>query len=82
VRDTQTSGPNQYAQLQHWPQIDNVPNWKDVSPRVGISYDLFGNGKTALKATLNRYVVNDGVAFQNSQNPILFNSSATRSWMT
>jgi hypothetical protein len=80
VRDTQTSGPNQYAPLQHWPQIDNVPNWKDVSPRVGISYDLFGNGKTALKATLNRYVVNDGVAFQNSQNPILFNSSATRSW--
>ena len=38
-------------------RIKNVPNWKDVDPRVGVSYDLFGNGKTALKASVGRYVV-------------------------
>jgi hypothetical protein len=28
---------------------------KDLQPRLGIVYDLFGNGKTALKASANRY---------------------------
>ena len=28
-----------------------VPNWKDISPRVGIAYDLFGTGRTAIKAS-------------------------------
>ncbi len=25
--------------------VKNVPNWKDINPRVGVSYDLFGNGE-------------------------------------
>ena len=31
-------------------------NVKDLVPRLGASYDLFGNGKTALKASANKYV--------------------------
>jgi hypothetical protein len=34
----------------------DVLKWNDFSPRFGVAYDLFGNGKTALKASLNRYV--------------------------
>ena len=34
--------------------IENVPNWKDLDPRVSVAYDLFGNGKTALKASASR----------------------------
>jgi hypothetical protein len=30
-------------------------NFDDVTPRMGASYDLFGNGKTALKVTLGKY---------------------------
>jgi hypothetical protein len=33
----------------------------DFSPRLSVSYDLFGNGKTALKAGWNRYVSIAGV---------------------
>ncbi len=46
--------------------LDEIPNanWKDVTPRMGASYDLFGNGKTALKVSLNKYVVGqDGPTF-------------------
>jgi hypothetical protein len=31
-------------------------NWKDITPKMGVAYDLFGNGKTAVKATLNKYL--------------------------
>jgi len=38
-----------------FPKIDNL-NWKDITPKMGATYDLFGNGKTALKVTLNKYL--------------------------
>ena len=33
-----------------------MPNYKNLNPRVSGTYDLFGNGKTAVKASLGRYV--------------------------
>ena len=32
------------------------PNWKDLSPRFGIVWDPTGDGKTAIKFGINRYV--------------------------
>ena len=46
-----------------------VMKWRDVSPRVGVAYDLFGNGKTAVKASWSRYVEWDATALANSANP-------------
>lgn len=37
-------------------QGDTPYVFKDLGPRLGVVYDLFGNGKTALKASANRYV--------------------------
>ena len=31
-------------------------NWKDVSPRIGAAYDPFGNGKTAVRFNLGKYM--------------------------
>ena len=31
-----------------------VDSYKDITPRASVAYDLFGNGKTALKATLRQ----------------------------
>jgi|SoiMethySBSTD1v2_1073268.scaffolds.fasta_scaffold00348_46 carboxypeptidase family protein len=30
--------------------------WKDITPRVGVAYDVFGNGKTAVKFNIGRYL--------------------------
>ena len=34
---------------RHYDAIYNVPNWKDLSPRLGGDLRLFGNGKTVVR---------------------------------
>ena len=45
-------GPAQWLPNRNvtFPRTDSV-SWKDISPRLGVVYDLFGDGKTALKAS-------------------------------
>jgi hypothetical protein len=59
-----------------------VPNWHDVSPRVGASFDLFGDGQTAVKVTLNRYVSGQGTGGVTSGSHPVTRSvlSVTRNW--
>jgi hypothetical protein len=67
---------------RHYDPLYDVPDYKDLSPRLGIAYDLFGNGKTALKGTLSRYVVTSTVGTARLLNPINTSvNSTTRPWM-
>ena len=54
-------------------------SWKDLSPRLGASYNLFGNGKTALKGTVGRYVVISSIN-TTLINPISNNNTDPRRW--
>jgi hypothetical protein len=66
---------------RHYDPLSDVPDYKDLSPRLGVAYDVFGNGKTALKATLSRYVVTSTVSTARLLNPINTSvNSTTRSW--
>jgi hypothetical protein len=66
---------------RHFDELSDVPNFKDLSPRLGIAYDVFGNGKTAVKATLSRYVQTSTVGFARLLNPLNTSvNSATRPW--
>ena len=56
-----------------------MPNWKDVSPRFGAAYDLFGNGKTAIKGNIGLYLQSEGTGFANTYNPQIF-STDMRTW--
>jgi hypothetical protein len=51
-----------FVPARDYEAVSDVPNWKDISPRLGASYDLFGDSKTALKAFLGRYVARQGLA--------------------
>ena len=45
-----------------------VQKWKDISPRLGIAFDVFGNGKTAVKASVARYVAGQQIATADANN--------------
>jgi hypothetical protein len=65
-----------------FPQNDYL-GWKDVSPRLGAVYDLFGSGKTAVKFNLGRYVLAQRLTsnYTNLGNPVnAMANSVTRSW--
>ncbi len=51
---------------------------KDLTPRLGAAYDLFGNGKTALKVAANKYLVAPPPLAGNPATTLI--SSANRAW--
>ena len=67
--DPQDIAAGPFTPARHYDGVSNVPNWKDISPRLGVAYDLFGNGKTALKASFGRYVVADAYTVARAVNP-------------
>src|SRR5712691_3218282 len=65
-----------------FPQTAGVTGYKDLSPRGGLAYDVFGDGRTALKVNVGKYLE----PTSNNNNYILSNpigriaTTTTRSW--
>ena len=53
----QTIGPTNFLATQlSFPETPGVNAYKDISPRGGVAYDVFGNGKTSLKVNFGKYL--------------------------
>jgi len=69
-----------WSPAAHFDGFD-VQNWKDVSPRLGASYDLFGDGKTAVKFSVARYVNGEAAGTAAANNPeTTVGRTDTRTW--
>jgi hypothetical protein len=58
---------------------DDLPNWKNWTPRLGVAYDVFGDGKTAVKASFSKYLVSYSTDFAQAYNP-MNQATDTRTW--
>jgi Carboxypeptidase regulatory-like domain len=81
---TQHAGPAVLAPTRDitFPATKNTA-WHDISPRLGLSFDPTGSGKTALKVSANRYLQNEAAGSPLAADPSPLNTlvtSTTRSW--
>src|SRR5688500_8522619 len=53
----QQSGPTTFLpSVLTFPETPGVDAYKDISPRGGVAYDLFGNGRTSIKVNFGKYL--------------------------
>jgi hypothetical protein len=74
-----------------FPRSDGVTGYNDITPRVGMAWDVFGTGRTALKVNLGKYlqaatnqtqytINNPALDGRNGRGGPRFQSNGTRSW--
>ena len=73
------AGAGRFVPGRSFPEVKDFPNWYDVAPRFGLAWDVQGNGKTAVKAGVGRYMRAYTTGFVDTYDPNFYTSS-TLSW--
>jgi hypothetical protein len=66
----QTAPAGRFVPARSFAAIEDLPNWKNWAPRVGAAYDMFGNGKTAIKGSIGKYEQQEATGFAAKYNPL------------
>jgi hypothetical protein len=76
----QGSPAGRFVPARHFDKIENLPNWRDVAPRFGAVYDVFDDGKTAVKFHIGKYMrAYSTVGFAAIYNPMVI-ATDRRTW--
>ncbi len=60
---------NRFFAAEQFSRLDDIPNWNNGLWRVGASYNLTGDGRTAIKAFYGRFLVQEGTRLVQQVNP-------------
>jgi hypothetical protein len=65
-----------------YPRSDGVTGYKDLAPRGGVAWDVFGTGKTSIKINAGKYVqnANSGLTYTALNPSGRLTTSVTRTW--
>jgi hypothetical protein len=77
----QTVPAGRFVGERNFDAISDLPSWNDITPRLGVVFDLSGDGRTALKANLGKYMRAMATGLADQVNPAgASNLATTRSW--
>jgi carboxypeptidase family protein len=77
--DAQAGPAGRWVPARQFAAITNLPSFEEWSPRFSAGYDLFGNGKTAIKGSIGKFLASMGHGFPDTYNPF-FVDTDRRTW--
>lgn len=77
--DATCQPPTTFVAGQCFAKVAGAPDFHAFAPRLGVVYDVFGDGRMALKASANRYDIPPNISIVARLNP-LATVNDTRAW--